>query len=349
MTSTLRFTTMQRKQRPLRLHRALSVCTVVALLSAGLGILPRDSLAQNLGASFPSKPIRVVVPFPPGGGTDIIAREISNKVASNTGWTLVIENRPGAGGNLGVDAVAKAPRDGYTIALGQTSNLAINPTLYTRLPYDPLRDLAPIALVASSPLVFAVASDSRYKTLADLVAGARAQPSVINFASPGNGTVAHLASEMFQKAAGVKFTHIPYKGAAQGVTDLIGGQVQWYASSIPTLIGQIRAGKLRALAVTSLTHVDDLPRVPTISESGYKGFEATSWFGFVAPAGVPKEVIDKLNLEINKALKDKVVAQKLSDQGADLLGGSAEQFSQMIRSEIARWAIVVKDSGSKLD
>jgi tripartite-type tricarboxylate transporter receptor subunit TctC len=304
---------------------------------------------QAIAQTFPTKPIRVVVPFPPGGGTDIIAREIANRVATNTGWTLIIENRPGAGGNLGVDAVAKAPNDGYTIALGQTSNLAINPTLYPKLPYDPVKDLAPITLVASSSLVFAVASDSSYKTLADLVAAAKAKPGVLNFASPGNGTVAHLASEMFQKAANVKYTHIPYKGAAQAVTDLIGGQVHWYASSIPTLISQIRAGKLRALAVSSLKRVDDLPNVPTIAESGYKGFDATTWFGFVAPAGTPKDIVDKLSSEINKALKDKSSQQKLADQGADILGGTPAQFAQLIKSEIASWAVVVKDANIKLD
>lgn len=316
-----------------------------AVLSLGVVAL----VPPALGQTWPTKPIRVVVPFPPGGGTDIIAREIVSRVASNTGWTLLVENRPGAGGNLGVDAVAKAPRDGYSIVLGQTSNLAINATLYPKLPYDPAKDLAPVALVASAPLVFAVASDSPYKTLADLVAAARAKPGALNFASPGNGTVAHLASEMFQKTAGVKFTHVPYKGAAQGVTDLIGGQVQWYASSIPTLIGQIRNGKLRALAVTSLKRVDDLPNVPTVSEAGYKAFEAASWFGFAAPAGTPKEVIDKLNAEINKALRDKTSQQKLADQGADVLGGTPEQFGQLIKTEITRWAVVVRESGSKLD
>ncbi len=316
-----------------------------AVLSLGIVAL----VPPAWGQTWPTKPIRVVVPFPPGGGTDIIAREIVSRVASNTGWTLLVENRPGAGGNLGVDAVAKAPRDGYSIVLGQTSNLAINATLYPKLPYDPAKDLAPVALVASAPLVFAVASDSPYKTLADLVAAARAKPGALNFASPGNGTVAHLASEMFQKTAGVKFTHVPYKGAAQGVTDLIGGQVQWYASSIPTLIGQIRNGKLRALAVTSLKRVDDLPNVPTVSEAGYKAFEAASWFGFAAPAGTPKEVIDKLNAEINKALRDKTSQQKLADQGADVLGGTPEQFGQLIKTEITRWAVVVRESGSKLD
>jgi tripartite-type tricarboxylate transporter receptor subunit TctC len=319
------------------------------IFGAALLTLWALTAGQAIGQTFPTKPIRVIVPFPPGGGTDIIAREIATRVATNTGWTLIIENRPGAGGNLGVDAVAKAPRDGYTIALGQTSNLAINPTLYTKLPYDPVKDLAPIALVASSALVFAVSSDSPYKTLADLVAAAKAKPGVLNFASPGNGTVAHLASERFQKAAAVQYTHIAYKGAAQAITDLIGGQVHWYASSVPTLIGHVRTGKLRALAVSSLKRVDDLPNVPTIAESGYKGFDAVTWFGFVAPAGTRQDIVDKLSSEINKALKDKSSQQKLADQGADVLGGTPAQFAQFIKSEIAGWAVVVKEAGTKLD
>ena len=323
--------------------------TVVKSAVLAITVLAAMPIAPVSAQGYPTKAIRVIVPFPPGGGTDIIAREVSNKVAANTGWTLIVENRPGAGGNLGVDAAAKAPKDGYTIVLGQTSNLAINTTLYPKLPYDPIKDLSPIALVASSPLVFAVASDSPYRTLADLVAAGKAKPGVLNFASSGNGTVAHLASEMFQKTSGAKYTHIPYKGAAQGLTDLIGGQVQWYASSIPTLIGQIRTGKLRALAVTSLTRVDDLPNVPTISESGYKGFDAVTWFGFAAPAGTPKDIITKLSAEINKAINDKALKQKLGDQGADVLGGTPEQFAQLIRSDITRWAVAVKESGLKLD
>ena len=302
-------------------------------------------LAQN----YPNKPIRVIVPFPAGGGTDIIARDVTNKLSSTLGWSFVVENKPGSGGNLGVDAAAKAAADGYTLALGQTSNLAINPTLYGKMSYDSLKDLAPVGLVASAPLVLVVAADSPYKTLADIVNASKAKPASLNFASPGNGTVAHLSSELFQKTAGVKFTHIPYKGAAQASTDLIGGQVQLYMSSVPTLLGHIKNGKMRALAVTSLNRVDDLPQVPTVAESGYKGFEAVTWFGFVAPAAVPKDIVVRLNTEINKALQSADVKKKLGDQGADVLGGTPEQFSALIRSDIARWAPIIKESGAKLD
>jgi tripartite-type tricarboxylate transporter receptor subunit TctC len=298
--------------------------------------------------AWPAKPIRLIVPFPAGGGTDIIAREVANKVAGS-GYAFVIDNKPGSGGNLGVDAAAKAPADGYTLVLGQTSNLAINPSLYAKLPYDPVKDLTPVSLVASAPLVIVVAADSPYQTLADVIAAARAKPGFLNYATSGNGTVAHLATESFQKAAGIKFTHVPYKGAAQGATDLIGGQVQLYVSSIPTLIGHVKGGKMRAIAVTSAKRADDLPQVPTIAESGYKGFEAVTWFGVVGPANLPKEVVAKLNADINKALQAADLRKKLGDQGADVSGSTPEQFGKLIRDDITRWGRIVKESGAKVD
>jgi tripartite-type tricarboxylate transporter receptor subunit TctC len=305
--------------------------------------------AGALAQAYPSKPIRIVVPFPPGGGTDIIAREVSQKVASATGWTFVIENRSGAGGNLGVDSVAKSAADGYTLVFGQTSNLAINPTLYAKMPYDAQKDLAPILLVANAPLVMVTGANSPYKTLADAVNAAKAKPGVLNFASPGNGTVAHLTSELFQKAAGVTTQHVPYKGAAQALTDVIGGNVEFYMSSVPTLLGQIKQGKLRPLAVTSAKRVDDLPNVPTINESGYKGFDAVTWFGLLAPAGTPKHVVARLNAEFNKALQQPDLRKKLGDEGADPAGGSAEQFAALIKDDGVRWGKVVRDAGAKID
>ena len=299
--------------------------------------------------AFPTKAIRLIVPFPPGGGTDIIARETSQKVAAATGWTFVIENKPGAGGNMGVDAVAKAPADGYTIVLGQTSNLAINPSLYAKMPYDPQKDLVPIVLVANAPLVMVTSATSPHKTLAEAVNAAKARPGAINFASPGNGTVAHLASELFQKAAGIKTQHVPYKGAAMALTDVISGNVDLYMSSVPTLLGQIKQGKLRALAVTSTKRVDDLPNVPTINESGYKGFDAATWFGLLAPAGTPKEVVARLNAEFNKALQQPELRKKLGDEGADPAGGTPEQFAALIKDEAVRWGKVVKESGARID
>ncbi|WP_456280554.1 tripartite tricarboxylate transporter substrate binding protein [Cupriavidus sp. JZ107] len=323
--------------------------SIAAICLASAFLTSTAATATTAAAGYPAKPIRVVVPFPAGGGTDIIAREVTNRVALSTGWTFVVENKPGSGGNLGIDAVAKAPADGYTIALGQTSNLAINATLYPRLPYKPMTDLAPIALVASAPLVLATSTTSPYKTLGEVISASRARPSAINFASPGNGTVAHLAGELFQKTAGIELTHIPYKGAAQAVNDLIGGQVDLYMASVPSLLGHIRNGKLRALAVTSTGRVADLPQVPTFAESNVKGFEASTWFGFVAPASTPKDIVVRLNAQFNKALQAAELKKKLNDQGATVLSGTPDQFGALIRQDIARWAAVVKASGTTLD
>jgi tripartite-type tricarboxylate transporter receptor subunit TctC len=316
------------------------------LLALAAATLSTGALAQ---AAWPSKPIKVIVPFPPGGGTDLIARAVTQRVATTTNWTFVVENRPGAGGNLGVDAVAKAPADGYTLVLGQTSNLAINPSLYAKLPYDPQKDLAPIVLVANAPLVMVTSAGSPFKTLADAVKAAKEKPGRVNFASPGNGTVAHLTSELFQKAADVKMQHVPYKGAAQALTDIISGNVDLYMSSVPTLLGQIKQGKLRPLAVTSAKRVNDLPDVPTINESGYKGFDAGTWFGLLAPAATPKDVVSKLNAEFNKALQQADLRKKLGDEGAEPLGGTSEQFAALIKDDMVRWGKVVKESGAKVD
>ncbi|MDR6427403.1 tripartite-type tricarboxylate transporter receptor subunit TctC [Variovorax beijingensis] len=332
---------------PLRAGASRRLAIAAASLVAGATLLaPAGVLAQ---ASYPSRPIRLIVPFPAGGGTDLIAREVANKVATSNGWSIVIDNKPGSGGNLGVDAAAKAAPDGYTLVLGQTSNLAINPTLYAKLPYNPEKDLTPVGLVASAPLVLVVAADSPYKTLADVVAAAKARPETLNYASSGSGTVAHLATELFQKTANVRFTHVPYKGAAQGSTDLIGGQIQMYMSSVPTLIGHIKSGKMRPIVVTSRKRTTDLPDTPTVDESGYKGFEAATWFGIAGPAGLPKDVVAKLNAAFNKALQDPEVKRKLASQGAEVKGSTPEEFGAYIREETVRWGKVVKDSGAKVD
>jgi tripartite-type tricarboxylate transporter receptor subunit TctC len=317
---------------------------LLALLLAGTA--SASVLAQ---AAWPAKPIRLVVPFPAGGGTDIIARELTQTMTGATKWAFIVDNKPGSGGNIGIDNVAKSPADGYSLVLGQTSNLAINPSLYGKLPYDPVKDLTPISMVASAPLALVVSANSPYKTLAELVAAAKAQPGTINFATSGNGTVAHLATELFQKESGVKMTHIPYKGASQGINDVIGGQVQIYVSSIPTLIGHIKSGKMRAIAVTSAKRVDDLPQVPTIAESGYKGFEAVTWFGVLGPANLPKDLTTRLNAEIQKALNTPELQKKLGDQGADVAGSTPEAFGKLVRDDIVRWGKVVKDSGAKVD
>ena len=297
---------------------------------------------------YPSKPIRFVVPFPPGGGTDILSRIVTNKLTERLGWQIVVDNKPGAGGNIGLDTVAKAPADGYTLVMGQTSNLAINPTLYTKLPYDPLKDFAPITLVSSVPLAIVVAAKSPYNSLASLISAAKAKPDQIVFASPGSGTVSHLAGEMLQSAAGVKFVHVPYKGASQAIPDLIGGRVAFYMSSLETAMPQIKGGNIRAVALTSVKRSPALPDVPTVAESGYKGFEATTWFGVLAPAKTPNAVVARLNDEITKVLALPDVKEKMVDGGGDIKTGPAA-FAALLKSDLAKWSTIVKQSGAKVD
>ena len=320
--------------------------TKAALATLLLGsTMTFNALAQN----WPAKPIRMVVPFPAGGGTDLIAREVGNKVVTNTKWTFIYDNKPGSGGNIGVDAIAKAAPDGLNLVIGQTSNLAINPSLYSKLPYDPAKDLTPIVNIGYSPLIIVVATNSPFKNLGELLSAAKAQPTQINYATSGNGTVAHLATEMLQKEAGVRLTHIPYKGAAQGLNDVIGGNVQAYVSSVPTLIGHIKNGKLRALAVTSAKRTDDLPNVPTVDESGVKGFEAITWFGLLGPAKLPSELTSILNTEVNKALRADDLRKKLNDQGLEITGGTPEQFAKLMQDDLVKWGKVVKESGARAD
>jgi len=319
--------------------------SAAVFVSLALALVAGAAMAQR----YPAKPIRLIVPFPPGGGTDIAARTIANKLSESVKWTFVVENKPGAGGNLGVEQAVKSPADGYTLLIGQTSNLAINPTLYVKLPYDSLKDLSPVALIVSAPVVFVVAANSRYASLGDLLAAAKRDPGGITFASPGNGTVSHLAGELLQRAAGVKLTHVPYKGASQALTDTLGGQVQSFMSSVPSALSQIRAGRLRAIAVTSAKRSPELPDAPTIAESGYGGFEANTWYGLLAPAGTPAPVIARLNAEVNRALRTPEVRERLASEGGEPLGGSPEQFASFLKAEHAKWGRVVRESGARAE
>ena len=314
------------------------------LAAVAFAVLSATVSAQD----FPTKPIKLIVPFPPAGGTDIMARVVAQKVAENTKWNVIIDNRPGAGGNIGVDATAKAAPDGYTLVMGQTSNLAINPWLFKNLPYDPVKDLAPIVLVGSGPIAIAVRNDSPYKNLPDLVAASKAKPGAISMASPGNGTVAHLSGVRLMQATGAKFEHIPYKGASAAIPDLLGGNVDFYMSSVPSVQSQVSAGKLRLLATTGPKRSSIFPTAPTAAES-YKGFEAVTWFGILAPAGTPKPILDKLNAEINKALKDPAVRKAIEAEGGEVIGGTQEQFAAYMKTELAMWQSLVKDSGAKVD
>ncbi len=319
----------------------------VALLGLAAGAFAAG--AVHAQAAYPNKPIRLIVPFPPGGGTDMIARNVAQKLTDQHKWNVVVDNRPGAGGNLGVDAAAKSAPDGYTLVMGQTSNLAINPSLYAKLPYDPLKDLVPVALVSSAPIVMAAPANSPYKTFADVVAAAKAKPDGLTLGYSGNGTVAHLAGELAENAAGIKLRHVPYKGASQAMTDLVGGQIDLYMSAVPTLLGQVRNGKLRAIMITSLKRSAQLPDTPTLNESGYKDFEAASWYGVLAPAGTPAPIVQTLNKAINQALAQPDVAEKLKSEGGEVLGGTPEKFSALLKAEVPRWAKIVKDSGASLD
>ena len=329
------------------LSRSLSARLCAAFLGLAAVAVPHG--AAQAQTAYPAKAIRLIVPFPPGGGTDMIARAVAQKMADQNKWSVIVDNRPGAGGNLGVDAVAKADPDGYTLVMGQTSNLAINPTLYKKLPYDPLKDLAPVALVSSSPIVIAVPVNSRFKTFADVVAASKGKPDALTLGYSGNGTVAHLAGELAENAAGIQLRHIPYKGAAQAMTDLMGGQIDLYLSAVPTLLGHVRNGKLKVIAITSAQRSAQLPDVPTLAESGFKGFEAVTWFGVLAPAGTPAAIVAQLNKAINQALKQPDVADKLRSEGGDILGGTSEQFAALLRTEVPRWSKIVKDSGASLD
>ena len=315
------------------------------ILGASLLAACTAALAQD----YPQRPIRVVVPFPPGGGTDSLTRLLTNKLTETLHWTFVVENKPGAGGNVALDTTAKAAPDGYTLVMAQTDNVVLNPLLYSKLTYDPVKDLVPVGLVASGPAVLVVRADSPYKTLADVVAAAKAKPGQLTFASPGLGTVSHLISELWQKSSGMKLTHVPYRGLAQALPDVVSGQVDMYMGSIPTLQGHIKGGKVRPLAVTTAKRSPVLPQVPTYTESGIPGVELASVWGVMAPAGTPQNVIQRLNTEINKALQQPDTREKILASGAVMLGGTPQEMGDLYTADRQRLAPVVRDSGTRLD
>jgi tripartite-type tricarboxylate transporter receptor subunit TctC len=317
-----------------------------ALLAAAF--LCMSAGAAPASGDYPSKPIRFIVPFPAGGATDIMARLVMSKLTDTLGWQIVFDNKPGAGGTIGADLTAKSPADGYTLFIGQTSNLPVAPALYTKLAYDPVKDFAPITLISSVPIAMTVAVKAPFKTVADLVAAAKAKPDELTFGSAGNGTVGHLAVVLFERTAGVKFIHIPYKGAAIGLPDMIGGRVTFFVGTIETFLTQIKANNIRGLAVMSLKRSPSLPDVPTVEESGYKGFEAASWFGILAPAKTPSPIINRLNTEITKVLATQDIRDRFVDGGGDIKTGPQE-FAKLIKNDAVKWAKVVKESGAKVD
>ncbi len=299
--------------------------------------------------AYPTKPIRFVVAFPPGGGTDIIGRSIAQKLSERLAQQVIVDNRPGAGGNIGTDIVAKSAPDGYTILMGSAGPLAINASLFAKMPFDPLRDLAPVTLAASTPNVLVVHPSLAVHSVAELVALARANPGAINFASSGHGTPAHLAGELFNTLAGVKLVHVPYKGAAPALADLLGGQVQLMFSTMPPALPHVKEGKLRGLAVTSLKRSPAAPELPTIDEAALPGFEANTWHGVVAPAGTPADIIERLNREIVAILHEREMVERLSAQGAEPVGSTPAEFAAYIRSETLKWAKVVRESGARAE
>ena len=326
---------------------SLMIRKLIPLLAfSALALAPALAPAQN----YPAKPIRMIVPFPPGGGTDILARIVGTRLGEANQWTVVVDNKPGAGGTIGITEAVRQPPTGYEMVMGQKDNLAVAPWLYTGLTYDPSKDLTAVALVAESPLVIVTAANSPFKTMADVIAAAKAAPDTITYGSPGNGTTTHLVGEMFKLAAGIKITHVPYKGSNPAVIDTMSGQVSMMVSSIPSAMAQVKAGKLRALAVTSAKRSASLPDVPTIAETtSLKDFDVSSWYGLFMPAGAPKDVVATVNAAVNKQLSLPEVKASILAQGAEPRPITPDAFAALVKSDHAKWTGIVAASGAKLE
>ncbi len=319
------------------------------IISVALLTFALVGLAQAQAGNYPSKPIRMIVPFPPAGGTDIMARLVTNKLTEQHKWNFVIENKPGAGGTIGITEAVKAAPSGYEMVMGQKDNLVIGPWLYKNLPWDPTRDLVPVAHVAYTPVLIATSVDSKFKTLKDVVDAARKAPGAINYGSPGYGTSIHLAAELFAKAAGIEIMHVAYKGSSPALLDAISGNVELLVSSVPSAIGQIKGGKLRPLAVTSAKRISLLPDVPAVAEFGYKDFDVTTWYGLLAPVGTPANVVTLFNTEVNKLLANPEMQAAIKAQGAEPQAMSSEQFGKLIKTEYVQWKDIVAASGAKIE
>jgi tripartite-type tricarboxylate transporter receptor subunit TctC len=319
---------------------------VVVLLAFAFSIMP-IAMADD---TYPNKPIRIIVPFTPGGSPDILARAVGQKITESTGVAVVVENVPGAGGTIGADRVAKATPDGYTLLMGHVGTLAVAPSVYPQLPYDPVKSFAAVALVAKVPNVLAVNASMPVKNISELVAYLKANPGKVNYGSGGNGSAAHLAMEYFKMNTQTFIVHVPYRGTAPAVMDTVAGQIQMVFTGAPAIIPMVKSGKLKALGVSSLKRMDSLPDVPTLSESGVKGlngFEADQWYGLVAPAGTPVAITQKLNQVVNKSLSAQDVSTRLRSEGAIATPTTPENFEQLIQSEIKRWRAVVIKAGIK--
>ena len=310
-----------------------------------LGLIATAAHAQT----YPEKPIRMVIPFPPGGGTDILGRLVAQKLTEANKWTIVPDNKAGAGGTLGITEAAKGKPDGYDMVMGQKDNLVVGPWLYKSLPWNPVKDFTPVAHVAWSPVIIATSINSKYKTLADVVAAAKAAPDTVTYGSPGNGTTIHLAGDQFEKAAGIKLRHVPYKGSNPALMDALAGNVDLLVSSVPSAMAQVKAGKLRPLAVTSAKRSTSLPDVPTVAESGYKGFDMSTWYGLLMPAGAPAPIVAQMNGAVNKLLATPEMQKAIHDQGAEPLAMTPEAFSQQLQRDYQGMEKIVRDAGVKIE
>ncbi len=308
-----------------------------------------QATSTGSGQAYPTKPIRLIVPFPPGGSTDILARSVAQKLTEAWGQQVIIDNRGGAGGTIGAELAAKAPHDGYTLMMGHIGTLAVNVSLYSKLSYDPLKDFVPVCMVALVPNVLVVNPALPVRNVTELIVYAKANPGKLNYSSGGNGSAAHLAVEYFKLQTGTSIVHVPYKGTGPSVADLIGGQVSMTMTGAPAVMGHVQSGRLRALGVSSPQRVPALSQIPTVDEAGVPGFDATQWYGIVAPAGTPKDIVTKLNAEIRKIMQSKDMLERLNTEGAIAAAGTPEEFGAYIKSEIARWAAVVKAAGMKAD
>lgn len=321
--------------------------TVPALMFLALA-LPAAQ-AQPQAAAYPSKPIRLIVPFPPGGGTDILSRLVANKLTEVSKWTVIADNRGGAGGTIGIAEAARAAPTGYEMVMGQKDNLVVAPWLYKNLSYDPIKDLVAVAHVAYTPVVIVTSATSRFKTLADVVAAAKVAPDTVTFGSPGNGTTIHLAGEIFNTAAGIKLRHVPYKGSSPAMMDVLAGNVDLMVSSLPSAIAQIKSGKLRALALTSLRRSTSLPDLPTVAELGYKDFDVSTWYGLFMPAGTPAPVVAAMNAEVNKLLAGIDMKAAINAQGAEVQSMTPQQFSSLLKTDYQKWKGIVQASGATIE
>lgn len=320
-------------------------CFKALLMSLALVALPAASLAD----AYPAKPVRLLVGWAPGGGVDVAARIIAQKLSSIWGQQMIVENRPGAGGNLAADLAAKSTPDGYTLFMGTTGELAVNATLFRNLPYRPIQDFSHIAMAVRVPMILALHPSVPSNDLRALVAYSKSQPQGLAYASPGNGSIGHLTAELLKSGTGTNLLHIPYKGAAPAIMDLLAGQVQMSFSSIPAVLPHLKSGRLKAIAVTTDNRVEAVGDLPTMAESGFPGLSAYGWYAFVGPAGIPEDIVVKLNRDLNKVLSDPEVRAKLAPQGLEVWTMAPPELRQYMEEEIARWGKVVKAAGVKVD